>query len=77
MGEINPEGGDFLEIRRLDTSAGVYKKLVVRDSHVVGAIVLGDKASMRTINHLVEQRTPIAASVGVLSRQAFDLVKLT
>jgi hypothetical protein len=47
------------------------------DSHVVGAIVLGDKASMRTINHLVEQRTPVAASVGVLSSQAFDPVKLT
>jgi NAD(P)H-nitrite reductase large subunit len=76
MGEVNPEGGDFSEIRHMDAAAGVYKKLVVRDGHVVGAIVLGDKASIRAINHLIEQRTPIAASVSILANQAFDLVKL-
>jgi nitrite reductase (NADH) large subunit len=41
MGEINPSGDGFEVVSHLDADRGVYKKIVLRDRLLVGAILLG------------------------------------
>jgi nitrite reductase (NADH) large subunit len=41
MGEVNAAGSDCEVISHLDPAAGVYKKLVLRDNRLIGAILLG------------------------------------
>lgn len=42
MGETNAAGSDCEVVSRLDPSRGVYKKLVLRDNRLIGAILLGE-----------------------------------
>jgi NAD(P)H-nitrite reductase large subunit len=42
MGEVNGAGADTEVISHLDPSSGIYKKLVVRNNQLVGAILLGE-----------------------------------
>jgi nitrite reductase (NADH) large subunit len=41
MGEVSAAGSDCEVVSHLDPAAGVYKKLVVRDGRLVGAVLLG------------------------------------
>jgi nitrite reductase (NADH) large subunit len=52
-GTVTPEGEGFVEIRRSDPEAGIYKKLVMKDDTAVGAIVLGDKSLARKLGSIV------------------------
>jgi NAD(P)H-nitrite reductase large subunit len=42
MGETNAPDADCEVVTRLDPSSGVYKKLVIRDNRLIGAILLGE-----------------------------------
>ena len=46
LGEVNPEGDGYQEYRFLDEPHGIYRKVVVRDGKVVGAILLGDRTDV-------------------------------
>jgi len=76
IGEVNPQGDGFIEVRRTESIAGVYKKLVIRAGRIVGAIVLGDKSSVRAINQLIARQTDVSAYVDRLLSNGFDLAKL-
>ncbi len=75
IGEVNPQGDGFVEVRRAEPTAGIYKKLVIRDGRVVGAVVLGDKASVRAINQLISRQTDVSAYADRLLSDGFDLAK--
>lgn len=53
VGEAIPEDNGFEEIRYSDPEAGVYRKLVLRQGTLVGAIIVGDKESARELERLV------------------------
>ena len=54
-------GEGFVEIRRSEPEAGVYKKLVLQeDDTLVGAIVIGDKALARKLGGLVTSRAKLS-----------------
>jgi len=55
-----PEGEEFGEIRRSDPEAGVYKKLVLKDDALVGAIVIGDKALARKLERMVIRKAKLS-----------------
>jgi len=76
MGEVNPKGDGFHELRHTDAAAGVYKKLVIRDGRVVGAIVLGDRSNVRAISQLIERKIDVAAHMGALLHEGFNLASL-
>jgi nitrite reductase (NADH) large subunit len=60
-GTVVPEGEGFVEIRRSEPEAGVYKKLVLqKDDTLVGAIVIGDKALARKLWGLVTSRAKLS-----------------
>ena len=66
IGIVNPQGeedgaGPFTEVRRTDACRGLYKKLVLRGGRVVGAIVLGDRSSVRGINGLIARQTDVSS----------------
>jgi len=75
VGEVNPEG-DELEVRRTDPEQGTYKKLVVRDGRIVGAILLGDIAELRAVTRLVEGGVDVSACWESLLDQGTDLMEL-
>ncbi|HHX64126.1 MAG TPA: NAD(P)/FAD-dependent oxidoreductase, partial [Chloroflexi bacterium] len=76
MGEVHPQGGGFREIRYTDTAHGIYKKVVLRDGHVVGAILIGARNDLRAINQLVAGKIDVSAHEDELLDEGFDLMAL-
>jgi len=59
-GTVVPEGEGFVEIRRAAPEAGTYKKLVLKDDTLAGAIVIGDKALAKRLEGLVTRRARLS-----------------
>ena len=59
-GTVVVEGQELVEIRHSDPEAGVYKKLVMRDDTLVGAIVIGNKALASKLEHLVTRKAKLS-----------------
>jgi nitrite reductase (NADH) large subunit len=76
IGEVHPQGEGFREIRYTDIAHGVYKKLVLRDGHVVGAILIGARNDLRAINQLVAGKIDVSAHEDELLDEGFDLMAL-
>jgi nitrite reductase (NADH) large subunit len=72
-GEVNPEGEGFQEVRFLDETRGIYKKLVIRQGKVVGAILLGDRTDAAAVNRLITQGVDVEPVADRLFDPAFDL----
>jgi len=80
IGVVNPQeeagAAGFSEVRYTNAEAGVYKKLVLRDGRVVGAIVLSDRSDLRAINQLIAQQVDVSAHAHMLLSEGFDLMSL-
>lgn len=73
LGEVNPDGGEFREVRLMNQAACTYKKLVIREGRVVGAILLGSRSDLGAVNHLVSRGVDVAAVADRLLEPDFDL----
>jgi len=76
LGIIMPEEGregEYRELRHTDLDRGVYRKLVLRGGKIVGAIMLGDKAGVRTVTQLIEKGVDVSEHVPRLLDPGFDL----
>ena len=71
IGEANAEEG-CTSIRYEDKVRGTYRKLVLRDSRIVGAILLGDKANVVPITRLIKSQTDLSAYEQHLADADFD-----
>ena len=67
MGEVNAAGPECEVVSHLDPSRGVYKKLVVRDNQLVGAILLGESDPTGALLRLFKSGEP-------MSERAIDLL---
>lgn len=56
MGDIDPDGKLESHVTK-DENAFVYKKIVIRDSKIVGAIMLGDVAERNKLQTAIENAT--------------------
>jgi nitrite reductase (NADH) large subunit len=65
-----------VQVRRADPRAGRYRKLVLHDGKIVGAILLGDKRNVGTVSKLIEQEVDVAAYGETLLEDGFDLKSL-
>jgi len=72
VGLVNPEGLDFKEIWKLNEDAGVYKKIVLRDGALVGAIWMGTKKGVNDIVRAVAASRNVEPWVNTLLEDAFD-----
>jgi len=76
LGTIMPEEGregEYRELRHSDLDRGVYRKLVLRGGSIVGAIMLGDKASVRPVTQLIDKGIDVSEHVLRLLDPGFDL----
>jgi nitrite reductase (NADH) large subunit len=71
-GAIAPEGPDFEEFRRSRPEDGLYKKIVLRDGVLVGAIWMGTKKGAAEIAKAVAERRDVAALKADVLEDDFD-----
>ena len=70
------EDGGFTVLGRKDESAGVFKKLVLQDGKITGAVLMGDTGDVRPLQQLIEKRVDVSASRDRLLDADFDLWEL-
>lgn len=79
MGLIMPEQGrerEYQELRWADTRRGLYRKLVLKEGRVVGAILLGDKARVALVTQLITQGVDVSVHAERVLDDDFDLKSL-
>ena len=75
-GQILPEGEGIEVLTRLDEEHGLYKKLVLKDGQLVGAIWLGSKKGSVEITRLVQARKNPGPYKSDLLADDFDFSRL-
>ncbi len=76
LGEGTAEGDEYTQLRHADVASGHYRKLVLRDGHVVGAILLNDPGRARAVRQLIERGVDVSAYADHLLDDDFDLESL-
>jgi nitrite reductase (NADH) large subunit len=77
IGLVAPPAEGYEELMRVDQDSGVYRKLVLRDGRIVGAILLGDKKQVAPVRKLIEQGADVSAYGDRLLDDDFELQAIT
>ena len=72
VGLVNPEAGGFEEIRRENKEGGIYKKIVLQDGILIGAIWMGTKNGVNGISRAVTQKLNVERWKQSLLEDDFD-----
>jgi nitrite reductase (NADH) large subunit len=72
VGLANPEGEGFEEVRKFNKEEGIYKKVVLQDENLVGAVWMGTKKGASEIARAVTARTKISHRIKDLLEDNFD-----
>ncbi|HEX2695455.1 MAG TPA: FAD-dependent oxidoreductase, partial [Acidobacteriota bacterium] len=76
VGLVNPEGPGYEMIAKEDAAAGTYRKLVLKDGALEGAIWMGTKKGAADIARLVASRKNVAVWKADILEDGFDLAGL-
>ncbi len=71
------KGEGYRELIREDGSNEVYKKLVIKDGKIVGAILLGDTKDVRAVSKLIKNNVDVSKFEDKLTDSKFDLKHIT
>jgi nitrite reductase (NADH) large subunit len=83
LGEHNPDenGGvgvtSLRVVRHADAGRGLYRKFVVRDGRVVGAVAINDPQRASLARQLIDREIVVSGREDLLVDDAFDLKSLT
>ena len=77
VGLVNPEGPGFEEIRKERPEAGIYKKIVVQNGVLQGAIWMGTKKFVGEITNAVLQKKNISRWIDSILEDDFDFSLLS
>jgi nitrite reductase (NADH) large subunit len=77
MGLVSPEGPKYEEIKRIDKQRGVYKKIVLDQGKIVGAILLGNRNDTSTLTRLMQQEIDVTKYKNHLLEDDFDYKQIT
>jgi nitrite reductase (NADH) large subunit len=72
IGLVTPEVGTCEEFRKIIKEDGIYKKIVVQNGKLVGAIWMGTRENVNEINRLILQQIDIEEWKGSLLDEEFD-----
>jgi len=72
LGLANPEGQGFEEIRKIKKEEGIYKKIVLQDGVLVGAIWIGTKKGISEMARAVMAKTKVNQWINTLLDDSFD-----
>ena len=67
----------YEEIKEVDKEKGTYKKLVLDNGKIVGAILLGDKRQIMSIKKLIAQEKDIRQYKHTILKKDFDFKTIT
>lgn len=76
VGTILPEGPGFEELRREDKEKGLYKKIVLKDGVLAGAIWMGTKKGVMEISRAVASARNVGTWGEALLDEAFDFARI-
>lgn len=76
MGLVTAEEPQHEEIKKIDKEKGVYRKIVLEQGKIVGAIALGDKKGITSIKKLMDQEVDVAKYKDLLLEDDFDYRKI-
>jgi nitrite reductase (NADH) large subunit len=76
MGIVNPETSKYEEIKRINQEEGIYKKIVLDQGKIVGAIILGDMRMAAAVRRLMDLGTDISKYKSFLLEEDFDYRKI-
>jgi len=76
LGESIVDTNEAVQLRHTDFPGGHYRKFVLREGRVVGAILLNDNERVRPITQLIEQGVDVSANSDHLLDDDFDLKSL-
>jgi nitrite reductase (NADH) large subunit len=71
IGDSNAEG-DGSEVRFQDGDQGAYRKLVIRDGRITGAILLGIKSDVVPVTRLIKAELDVSAHREAMGQAGFD-----
>jgi nitrite reductase (NADH) large subunit len=72
MGLVNPEGSQYEEIKKVNRQENVYKKIVLEQDRIVGAIVLGERKGVAALLKLMDQGSVVTKYKDQLLENGFD-----
>jgi NAD(P)H-nitrite reductase large subunit len=72
IGLVNPEENGYEEFRKEIREEGIYKKIVLQDGVIVGAIWMGTKEGVNDIVRLITQKTDVSEWKETLLEDRFD-----
>ncbi len=72
IGTVNPEEQGFEEIREERREEGIYKKIVLQNGILVGAVWIGTKKGVDEISRLITQKTNVERWKKSLLADDFD-----
>jgi nitrite reductase (NADH) large subunit len=77
LGEYNPsKEEDYSSVRYADQDEGIYRKLVLRNDRIVGAIFLNDPQRAVLARQLIDRETTVSKDLERLVHDEFDLGSL-
>ena len=76
LGECIVDTDEYVQLRHTDLSVGHYRKFVLRDGRLVGAILLNDEERVRPVVQLIERGADVSAHTDRLLDDDFDLKSL-
>jgi NAD(P)H-nitrite reductase large subunit len=76
LGECIVDTDEYVQLRHTDLPAGHYRKFVLRDGRIVGAILLNDEERVRPVAQLIERGADVSAHTDRLLDDDFDLKSL-
>ncbi|MFC2158687.1 NAD(P)/FAD-dependent oxidoreductase [Acidobacteriota bacterium] len=76
VGLVNPEGSEFEAMVLMEEDNLIYKKIVMKDNVLVGAIWMGTRKGVSEINKLITLKTDIAQWKDTILDENFDFKAL-
>jgi NAD(P)H-nitrite reductase large subunit len=76
LGECIVDTDEYVQLRHTDLPTGHYRKFVLRDGRIVGAILLNDEERVRPVAQLIERGVDVSAHTDRLLDDDFDLKSL-
>jgi len=72
IGTTNLEQSQYEEIKKIDKERDIYKKLVLNQGKIIGAIILRDKKDLTSISRLIAQELDVSKYKSLLLADNFD-----
>ncbi|HRZ67340.1 MAG TPA: FAD-dependent oxidoreductase [Candidatus Omnitrophota bacterium] len=60
IGAVNPEGEGYESLSKKDEAKGTYRRCIIKDGKLVGAIVIGEKAGVSSLANIIKEGADVS-----------------